>query len=118
MTARRFGPLGGADPTSEASWHASSRAASARRLAIREGLAEPTDDDERWFAGFKGANRGWASVWAGSWRGVDAGLAAYGEALEAGDESGARAALSKAGSVEAFPEIPYLGQARDFAAKG
>lgn len=116
--ARRFGALGGVDPTREESWSASSREAAARRLDLREGRAEPMDEDERWFASFKDANLGWASVWSGAWSSVDEGLSAYGEALGAGDEARARAALSKAGAVGAFPAIPYLGQARAFAARG
>jgi hypothetical protein len=113
--ARKFGPLGGSNPLREETWSESSRAASSARLAIREGLVEPKDEDERWFASFKNANKEWALVWEGAWRELDQGLLQYGEALLCGSEQGARGALEQAGSVLSFPSIPYQEQAERFA---
>ena len=114
--AARYHSLGAANPTVPATWTLATEAAAARRLAVRDGLAEPLDDDERWIASFGSANARWRSIWEPLWREVDRGLAAYGRALSMGDLAAARAALETAGSVRDFPEIPYRAQAEAFMA--
>lgn len=112
--AARFGDLGGANPEDPSSWTSASRAAFAKRLAIRDGKEAPTCEDEAWFAGFGKANESWAALWVADWPKVDAGLAAYAQALASGVPGAPRRALEAAGIVDKFPALPYPEQAAAF----
>jgi hypothetical protein len=112
--AARFGELGGANPEDRSTWTQASREAFDRRLAIRDGVEQPSCEDEKWFSGFKEANEKWGQLWKDDWPKLDERLAAYEGALKAGDRLGARQALARAGLVDEFPAIPYAAQAHAF----